>query len=72
MYHVWKTGEVHRGFWWGNMREVNHLEDRGVNGRIILKRIFEKRDGGMDWMDLAQNRDRRCANVNVAMNFRVP
>ena len=22
---------------WGNMRERNHLEDPGVNGRIILR-----------------------------------
>jgi hypothetical protein len=28
-------GEVHAG--WGNLRERNHLEDIGVNGRIILK-----------------------------------
>jgi hypothetical protein len=30
-------GEVLTGFWWGNMREGNHLEDPGVGGRIILK-----------------------------------
>ena len=26
----------------------NHLEDRGVDGRIILKWILEKWDGGKD------------------------
>jgi hypothetical protein len=26
----------------------NHLEDPGIDGRIILKRILEKRDGGTD------------------------
>jgi hypothetical protein len=25
----------------------NHLEDPGVDGRIILKRIFERLDGGL-------------------------
>jgi hypothetical protein len=33
------------------------LEDPDVDGRIILKWIFEKWDGGMDWMVLVQVRD---------------
>ena len=29
--------EVHIVLWWGNMIEIDHLEDRGVGGRIILR-----------------------------------
>jgi hypothetical protein len=34
---VWGRGEVHTGFWWGNLRGRDHLENLGVDGRIILK-----------------------------------
>ncbi len=47
---------MHTGFWWGNLRERDNLEYRGVGGRIILRLIFRKWDLGMDWIDMAQNR----------------
>jgi hypothetical protein len=46
MWHVWGRGEVHTGLWWENLREGDHLEDPGVDGRIILKWIFERLGGG--------------------------
>jgi hypothetical protein len=48
------------------------LEDPGVKGRIILKWNFEKWDEGMDWIDLAQVRNRWRAVVNALINLRVP
>jgi hypothetical protein len=35
-----------------------HLEDVGVEGRIMLKWICKKQDEGIDWIFLAQGRDR--------------
>ena len=53
------------------MRERDHLEVPGVDGRIILIWIFRKWDvGGLDWIEMAQDRNRWRALVNVVMNLR--
>jgi hypothetical protein len=36
----------------------DHLEDLGVDGRIILKWIFKNGLGGLDWIFVAQDSDR--------------
>jgi hypothetical protein len=35
-------GGVERGFGEGDQRERSHLEDLGIDGKIILKLIFSK------------------------------
>ena len=41
---------MHTGFRWRNLRERDHLEDPGIDGRKILKWIFSKWDvGGGVW-----------------------
>jgi hypothetical protein len=46
------------GFWWGDPMERDHVEGLDVIERIILKWVFKKWDGRMDWIDLAQDTDR--------------
>jgi hypothetical protein len=58
-------GEVHT-------KERDQLKDQGADWRIRLKWIFEKWDWGMDWIDLAQGRDRWRAVVNTVMKLQVP
>ena len=31
--------EVYTGFWWENLQEKDHMKDRGIDGRIILRWI---------------------------------
>jgi hypothetical protein len=45
--HVARLGRagVCTGFWWGNLREIDHSENPDADGRIILRYIFRK----LDW-----------------------
>jgi hypothetical protein len=60
MWHVWEGGEAYTGFWWGKLRERDHMEDPGVNGRIILRWIFRKWDlwawTGSSWLRIGKDR----------------
>jgi hypothetical protein len=49
MLYVWERDVVRTGFWWGNLRERDNLEDLGLDGEMILKWAFKKWDGGHGW-----------------------
>jgi hypothetical protein len=40
-----RTG--YAGFQWGNLKERDHFEDRGIDGRILLRWILRKWDVGV-------------------------
>jgi hypothetical protein len=43
---MWETGYMNTRFWWGDLRERNHLENLGIDGRIKAKWIVKKWDRG--------------------------
>ena len=63
---------MHTGFWWGDLSERDHLEDLGVDEDSIKMDIQDVGWECMDWIDLAEDRDRRRALVNAVMNLLVP
>jgi hypothetical protein len=52
--------ESYTGFWWRNLRERDHLQDPGVDGRIKLRWIFRKWDvgawTGLSWLRIGTGR----------------
>jgi hypothetical protein len=49
-------GQVYTGFWWGNLRERDHLGVPGIDGKIILRWIFRTWDmwvwTGSSWLGI--------------------
>ena len=70
---VWGREEGCTGFWWGNLRERDHLGRPRHRWEDNIKMDLQEVGGGCgDWMELAQDRDRWRALVSKVMNIRVP
>jgi hypothetical protein len=62
-------GETCTGFWWESPRERDHFKDQSVDGMNMDFR--EIGQGDVEWIHLAQDRDRWGALLNaVMMNLR--
>jgi hypothetical protein len=62
-------------FWWQRPKERDHTEDRGVDGRMgseWILRTLPGGGGGVEWIQLAQDKDWWRALVNTVLNLRVP
>jgi hypothetical protein len=56
----------------GKPEGKNHLKDQGVDGRMGSKWTLRTLvGGGVEWIHLAQDRDRWRAVVNAVLNLRV-
>jgi hypothetical protein len=74
--HVARMGEERRRekctrFWWESPKERDHWEDQGVGGRMGSEWILGRLAWGMEWIRLAQDRDRWRAVLSAVMNVRV-
>jgi hypothetical protein len=58
------------GFWWGDLKKEDHVEDLGVDGNMKIG-LQEVGWGGMDWIELAQYTDRWRALVNAVVNLSI-
>jgi hypothetical protein len=74
MLHEWEKGEMYTGFWWGGRSEGKRPLGTPKCRREdnIQTDLQEMESGGMDWIDLAQDKERWWALVNAVMNLRVP
>ena len=63
---------MYTGFWWGSLKERDHLGEPGVWEDNIKMDLQGAVCGVMDWIELAQDRDRWRALVNAVMNLRIP
>jgi len=59
--------------WWGNLREKRQLERHRRRWEDNIKMDPQKVGcGGMDWIDLAHDRDRWRTLLDAVMNLQVP
>ena len=61
-----------RGFGRENWGKETTWKTHAQKRKIILRWIFRKGNGGMEGIDLAQDKDRWRTLVNAVMNLQVP
>jgi hypothetical protein len=70
MWHAWGGREMYTEFWWGNLKEIYHLENLCITERIILK-CTTKTWEGVDWINLAQTSGNGSLFLLTVSNFQI-
>jgi hypothetical protein len=71
MWHACDRREKCARFWWESTKGKDHWEVRAVDWKMGLKWILGRLAGGVEWIQLAQDRDRWLVLVNTVMNLLV-
>jgi hypothetical protein len=71
MWHAWERGEKCAECCCEIPKDRDHLEDRGIDGRMGLEWILGRLAGGMDLTHLHQDRNSWWAFVNALMDLRL-
>jgi hypothetical protein len=71
MWQAWERREKCTRFWWESPKERDHWEDQGVDRRMGTEWIFWRLGRDVDWIRVAQDRDRWRVVVDVVMNLLV-
>jgi hypothetical protein len=71
MWYVSGRGELHTGFWWGNLRERDHLESLVVD-EGIFKWIVKKQNEVVSCIDVDKDRDMWSDTVHTVIKLRIP
>jgi hypothetical protein len=67
-FGTWNVRSLYRS---GSLKEGDHSEDQGVGGRMESEWILGRLAWGVDWIRLAQDKDRCRAVVSAVMNLLV-
>jgi hypothetical protein len=71
MWHGWRRG-MHTGYWCESQKKRTTRKTRHMWVDNIKMALRETECGGMDWIDLTQDRNQWMVLVKTVMNLLVP
>jgi hypothetical protein len=71
MWQACERREEWTRFWWESRKKRDHLEDRGVDERMGSEWSLGGLVAGMEWIQLAQDRDRWRTLGEAVIDLRV-